>query len=298
MKNCNKGLGIVSILVLLGLVGLIVFMVVKGLGDKGPIVNSLSATAISADLSSADSFAILASTYTNTTAGTTIDGDVGYTTGPAVTPTINGTTHIADSAFNNAGTAQGNALSSLDSQACDFTFGSATDLSLLSQPLTAGVYCVTGAQSIGTGGITLGSGTYVFRSTGALNTVANSMVSGGSACDIFWTPGAATTLGANSTFKGTDIDASGITVGSTVDWTGRALAFGGTVTTDTDTITVPSCGAPVVPPPVVEEVVPPVVEEDVPPVVEDVAPPVVVTPPAPVAPVVTPTLPRTGYPSQ
>jgi hypothetical protein len=48
---------------------------------------------------------------------------------------------------------------------------------------------------------------------------------------------------------GTDIDASGITVGSTTNWTGRALAFGGTVTTNADTISVPSCSAPVVIPP-------------------------------------------------
>lgn len=31
-------------------------------------------------------------------------------------------------------------------------------------------------------------------------------------------------------------------------WNGRALAFGGTVTTNTDTITAPSCGVPVVTP--------------------------------------------------
>ncbi len=36
--------------------------------------------------------------------------------------------------------------------------------------------------------------------------------------------------------KGTVIDDAGITVGNTTSWIGRALAFGGTVTTDTDTI--------------------------------------------------------------
>jgi hypothetical protein len=79
---------------------------------------------------------------------------------------------------------------------------------------------------------------------GALTTAANSVVTlagGASACDVFWTPTAATTLGANSTFVGTDIDASGITIGSTVTWEGRALAFGGTVSTDVDTITAPTC---------------------------------------------------------
>lgn len=198
-------------------------------------------------LGAAATYGVLGSTYTNGSV-TTINGDVGFTTGPSVAPLGTHTNYGSGAPYATAGIDQGAALSTLNALPCNFTFGSATDLSLLTQPLTAGVYCVTGAQSVGTGGITLGAGTYVFRSTGALNTVANSHVTGGSACDVFWTPGGATTLGANSTFTGTDIDAAGITVGANVTWTGLALAFGGTVTTDTDTITAPSCGAPPPPP--------------------------------------------------
>jgi hypothetical protein len=213
------------------------------LGLAGPIA-ALAATAPS--LGTATTFGILANTYTNI-AGTVINGDLGYTTGPAVTPTVNGTTHVADGTYNQAGADQGTALNTLNAEPCNFNFGSATDLSLLPQPLAPGVYCITGAASVGTGGITLsGGGVYIFRIDGALNTVANSAVvftNGASACNVFWTPTAATTLGANSTFVGTDIDASGVTVGSTATWAGRILAFGGTVTTNVDTITVPtSCG--------------------------------------------------------
>lgn len=205
------------------------------------LVALVTLAATTPTLLTTDSFAILSSTYTDTSSATTIiNGDLGYTTGPATPPVINGTVHVADGAYNTAGIDQGNTLVSLNNQPCDFTYGSAQDLSLLPQPLNAGVYCVIGAQSIGTGGITLKAGTYIFRSTGALNTVAGSIVSGGSACDVFWTP-IATTLGANSTFKGTVIDNSGITVGNKVTWEGRALAFGGTVSTDADTITVPTC---------------------------------------------------------
>ena len=195
-------------------------------------------------INTASTYGVLASTYTDTSASTTITGNVGWTTPPATIPTINGTTHVADTAYNIAGTDQAILLSDLNSQPCNFTFGSATDLSLLTQPLQSGVYCVIGAQSIGTGGISLTSGLHVFRSTGALNTVANSIVSG-DACDVVWTP-VATTLGANSTFKGMVIDPSGITVGAHVDWNGNALAFGGTITTDTDTILVPTCTSPVI----------------------------------------------------
>lgn len=216
-----------------------------------PLSKAYAAT--SPDLGQAASFAILSSTYTNTVLGTTINGDLGYTTGPAVAPIVSGTIFSPPAAkYSAAGTDQGSALSILNAQPCDFNFDSATDLSLLEQPLGPGVYCVIGATSIGTGGVTLsGAGTYIFRSTGALNTVANSVITlagGASACNVFWTP-TATTLGANSTFIGTDIDDSGITIGSTVNWTGRALAFGGTISTDTDTITSSTCTAATTPTP-------------------------------------------------
>jgi len=219
------------------------------------VISPKAFAATSPALGAADPFSILAGTYTNTAPGTTLNGDLGYTTGPAVAPTVSGTTHSADSVYNQAGIDQGTALSNLNGQACSFSFAPgainlATDTT--HGPVgvyTPGVYCITGAASVGSGGtITLnGAGTYIFRMDGALTTSANSIVTtsnGASACNVWWTPTAATTLGATSTFLGTDIDASGITIGSTVTWTGRALAFGGTVSTSVDTInTVPACSA-------------------------------------------------------
>lgn len=210
----------------------------------------------------ASSFVILSNTYINTVIGTTLNGDLGYTTPPAVAPTVNGTTYSADSTYNQAGIDQGTALTALASQPCTFNFApGAIDLATdtthgVVGVYTPGVYCMTGASNAVVGGtITLtGGGTYIFRMDGALTTGANSIVAlagGASACDVWWTPTQATTLGANSTFVGTDIDASGITIGSTVTWTGRALAFGGTVSTDTDTISAPICTATPTPTPTV-----------------------------------------------
>lgn len=142
----------------------------------------------------------------------------------------------------------------LNNQPCSFTFAPGP-IDLASDTThgpvgtyTPGVYCISGAASVGGGGtITLnGAGTYIFRMDGALTTSANSSVvlaGGASACDVWWTPIQGTTIGANSSFAGTDIDAAGITIGSTVTWTGQALAFGGTVSTDTDTISAPTCSA-------------------------------------------------------
>ncbi|MEA2701607.1 MAG: hypothetical protein QOE22_316 [Candidatus Parcubacteria bacterium] len=217
------------------------------------LVGNVAHGATSPSLGLADTFGILSSTYTNTVPGTTINGDLGYTTGPAMAPTVNGTTYTPGPTHAQAGVDQAAALAALNSELCTFTFpAGAVDLAANAQFPTAtygpGVYCITGAASVGTGGITLtGAGTYIFRMTGALDSVAASVVTlgpGASECDIWWTPTGATTLGANSTFRGTVIDAAAITVGSTVTWVGRALGFGGTVTTAIDTITVPSCAAP------------------------------------------------------
>lgn len=218
--------------------------------------STLAATTPS--LGAAATYGVLGSTYTNTTAGTTINGDVGFTTEPAVAPAGTHTNYGSGAPYATAGTDQGSALSSLASQGCTFTFASgainlSTDTTHGSAGVYApGVYCSTGAMNVG-GPLTLsGSGTYIFRPIGALDSTAGAVVtlSGASACDVFWTPSAATTLAANTTFFGNVIDNAGITVGANTTWTGRALAFGGTVTTATDTITAPSCTVPPVTPPV------------------------------------------------
>lgn len=195
-------------------------------------------------------FGILSSTYTNTVIGSTINGDVGYITGPATAATVTGTTYVNSGIYAAAGADQGTLLTSLSTNACTFTFATgAIDLATdtthgATGVYTPGVYCSTGAMDIGTAGITLnGGGVYIFRPVGALTSTTGSSVtlSGASACDVFWTPTQAATLGNNTSFTGNIVDDSGITIGSTVSWIGRALAFGGTVTTDTDTITVPTC---------------------------------------------------------
>jgi hypothetical protein len=254
MKILNKTLGVLFTLV---------FTI--GLMAPGSLI-----AATTPSLGVAATYTILSSTYTNTTAGTTINGNVGFTTGPAVAPLGTHASYGSNALYTTAGVDQGNALSALASESCTFTFpAGAVNLSTDTTHgaigvYSPGVYCSSGAMNVG-GSLTLnGNGTYIFRSVGALTTTANATVTlnGASACDVFWTPSAATTLAANTTFAGTVISNAGITVGANTTWNGRALAFGGTVTTDTDTISAPSCSTPT---------------------------PVVITPPAPVVVVVTPT---------
>ena len=95
-----------------------------------------------------------------------------------------------------------------------------------------------------------GAGVYIFRPAAALTTGQDSVVTlANGACggNVFWTPTGATSLGANTaalpanpTFIGTIIDNAGISIGHFAILAGRALAFAGTVTTDSNTITVPA----------------------------------------------------------
>jgi uncharacterized repeat protein (TIGR01451 family) len=219
------------------------------------LVAPTAQAATTPSLGAAASYGILSNTYTNTVPGTTVNGDIGFTTGPAVVPAGVHPNYGAAAPYATAGIDQGNALAALASQPCTFTFApGAIDLSTdithgAAGVYLPGVYCSTGAMDIG-GPLTLsGTGTYIFRPDGALTSTAGSVVTlaGASVCDVFWTPSSATTLAANTTFVGTIIADAGVTVGANVTWTGRSLAFGGTVTTDTDTISVPTC--PLVLPP-------------------------------------------------
>lgn len=241
MKNFNIG-SIVNVLAVFAVFGL-----------AGPI-SALAAT--TPTLGTAATFGILSSTFTRNIGLTAVTGDLGYISlGGEGTHTASGATVITPSA--QVGSDQGIALSSLNGEACTFDFADgainlATDTTHGTAGVyTPGVYCTHtgGAASIGTAGITLhGTGTYIFRINGAFTTVDNSHVTldGANASDVFWTPTEATTLGANTTFMGTIIDDSGITVGHSTAWTGRALAFAGTVTTDTDTVAVPGASTPTI----------------------------------------------------
>ncbi|MDO8667956.1 MAG: ice-binding family protein [bacterium] len=249
---------------------LAVYFVFIVLGLIGPIVARAATTP---SLGTAATYGILTGTFNYNVGLTTITGvagtaALGYAVvaqGGGASLTVTGTTQVNNLAWSTAGTDQGIALTALSApaQPCGngttipgFTFADgpidlATDTTHGTiRYYSPGVYCVTGAMAIGTAGIVLDSaGTYIFRSTGAFDTTIDSVVSlspGVSACDVFWTPGAATTLAANTTFVGTIIDNAGITIGNTVSWTGRALAYNagsGVVTANTDTITVPTCTA-------------------------------------------------------
>ena len=219
-----------------------------------------SSLAAAPSLGTTASYAIVSDTWTNSlNAGleTAVHGNICYTTGPATAPvSVDGA--IATPCINGAD--QAAALSSLNSQPCT-ALGTNVVLDAVTiganPPGTfpPGCYSSSGAMDITLSAtVTLnGPGVYIFRSGGALTTGQDAKViltNGAKASDVFWTPGGATVIGANSassatpTFVGTIIadalGSAGISLGHFANLLGRVLAFGHTVTTDSNTITVPT----------------------------------------------------------
>ncbi len=223
---------------------------------------SPAAAQVAPNLNSETPFGVVSSTFTNsnTATQTIVNGNVCFTTPPATTPvTITGSTTTPCDPAN--GVDQGNSLAFINGQACTSLGVGAVALDGVivggNPPGTfpPGCYSSGGAMNITLSStVTLsGAGVYIFRPGGALTTGANSIVTptnGACAGNVFWAPIGATTLGANAsaslvtpTFIGTILDAAGISLGHFANLGGRALAFGGTVTTDANTITPPSACA-------------------------------------------------------
>jgi hypothetical protein len=119
---------------------------------------------------------------------------------------------------------------------------------LAGRSLTPGVY--RSASSLGlTGDLTLDAhgnpdAVFIFQVGSALTTASGSRVAllgGAQACNVYWQVGSSATLGTGSSFRGTILALTSITLttGATVE--GRTLARNGAVTLDTNTITRPSC---------------------------------------------------------
>jgi hypothetical protein len=87
---------------------------------------------------------------------------------------------------------------------------------------------------------------WVFQAGSTLKTAWSrrvNLINGASACNVFWQVGSSATLGTGSTFRGSILALTSITVTTGVTIHGRVLARNGAVTLDTDTITRPTCKA-------------------------------------------------------
>jgi hypothetical protein len=253
------------------------------------LLSAASANAATAPgLGSASTFAVLAGTTVTNTGPSVIKGDLGVSPGTAVTGFPPGTVsagsiHSADAV---ASGAQDALTTGYNSAASAPTTATVPDVGNIGgETLVPGVYTSASSMMVD-GTVTLNGGgdpnaVWIFKAGSTLVTGSASRVvleDGAQPCNVYWQVGSSATLGTGSTFVGTIMALTSITVTTDVTVAGRALARNGAVTLDSDTIAPQACGATVTPPPVVVPV--PVTKAGAP--GQPVAtPPVVVTLPAP-----------------
>jgi len=205
------------------------------------------------DLGSTAHFAILATSTTTTTGGGIINGDVGLSpVGSQGIPPA----HINGTIYNGGPIA---AQAQLDLNAAIIAASPAqlpgginAGAELGGQTLVAGVYVSpSGAYSITSVDLTLKGGSndvWVFQMASTLTVGVGRAVrltGGAQARNIFWQVGSSATLGTSTTFQGTIMAYSSITMNASSTLSGRALAQVGAVTYNGSGGTLPSPAAPV-----------------------------------------------------
>ncbi len=204
------------------------------------------------DLGTAASFAVLAGTPAVTNTGPTIiTGDLGISPGSAVTGfppgTVTGTVHAADAVAVQAQTDLTSAYTDAEGLPATATHGTLGGLTLV-----GGVYNAGGVTLDLTGTLTLDgqndpSSVWVFQATSDLVTASSSsvnLINDASPCNVFWQVTSSATLGSGSTFVGTIMALTSITMADGVVINGRALARNGQVTLINDSINASTCSAP------------------------------------------------------
>jgi hypothetical protein len=203
-------------------------------------------------LGTATSFAVLAGTGITNTGSTVITGDIGTSPTPSSPGAENGISLTGTNHSNDAVTlgAKSALVTAYDAAAGEGPRNSVSNLR--GGTLTAGVYN-SGSSLLLSGDVTLNAqgdpdAVFVFQVASDLTTATSSRVllaNGAQACNVYWQVGSSATLGTGTQFVGNILALTSITLVTNATVQGRVLARNGTVTFDTNTITVPSCTTPV-----------------------------------------------------
>jgi hypothetical protein len=220
------------------------FVFLVGLTAAGGAGAAVSAVPLGA----AGSFSVLAGAGITNTGPTRVSGDIGTFPTTSISGlgslTVGGANHGGDAVTQKAKNDLVTAYTTAAGQGP--TNPIAGDLA--GRTLVAGVY--NSASSIGlSGALTLNAqgnpnAVFVFQAGSSLTTASGSRIlltGGAQACNVFWKVGSSATLGTGSTFLGSILALTSITVTTGVTIDGRALARNGAVTLDTDTITTSTC---------------------------------------------------------
>ncbi len=205
-------------------------------------------------LRAASSYAALAGSTVTSTGLTTLNGDLGVWPGTSLTGfppgMVSGTVHAGD-AF--AMSAQGDLTAAYNDAAGRQPPQAPLPADIGGETLTPGVYKTGATPALGvTGTLTLdGQGdpnaVFVIQVGSALTTAVDShvnLIGGAQPGNVFWQIGSSATLGTSSTFAGTILALTSISINSGVTLNGRALARNGAVTLIGDTINVSTARVP------------------------------------------------------
>ena len=200
-------------------------------------------------LGTAAPFAVLAGTPKVTSTGATvINGNVGISPAAAVTGfppgIVHGTTHKADAVALQAQSDLTIAYTDAAGRPVTATHGTLGGLTL-----APGVYNAGGVVLGLTGTLTLDghndpNAVWIFQATSSLVTASSSrvrLINGARSCNVFWQVTSSATLGSGSSFVGTIMALTSITMNHGVTLHGRALARNGQVTLIDDRITSSTC---------------------------------------------------------
>jgi len=197
-------------------------------------------------LKTSGNYAVLAAATITNTGPSWITGQLALSPGTSVTGFPPGTVGHQDIANGAALQARNDATAAYNTAAGEPGCTS-TGVELGSRTLGPGLYC-NGTMAI-SAGLTLtlnGGGVYIFQISSTLITGASSRVlltNGAQPCDIFWQVGSSATIGASTTFVGTILANTSITMVTAATLNGRALAGliagSGALTLDTNRIIQP-----------------------------------------------------------
>ena len=215
-----------------------------------------SAAQAQVGLGTATSFAVLGGQTVTNTGPTTISGDVGVSPGNAVVGfppglVAGGTIHAADAV---ALQAQDDLTTAFNDAAGRGPVVDETGVDLGGQTLLPGVYNASTSMGL-TGTVTLDglgdpAAVFIFQAGSTLISASNatvSLVGAAQPCNVFWQVGSSATIGTDTTFVGSVLALTSITMQTGASIQGRLLARNGQVSLDTNDINRPACAA--VPPP-------------------------------------------------
>ena len=219
----------------------------------GLIVGTAGAAIVATvPLGTAAEYSVLAGTTVTNTGPSTLAGSLGVSPGSAVTgfpPGIVTPPATIQAATAAAANAQ-SAVTAAYNNAAGRPINATVPADLAGSTLVGGVYAATSNGPLSLNGtLTLDGGgdpssVFIFQTGSTLITGSSSrvvLINGAQECNVFWQVGSSATLGTASTFRGTILALTSITVTTGATVHGRALARNGAVTLDSNVFVRPTC---------------------------------------------------------